>query len=258
MRANYMGIRNLCIMALAGTLMSCMGKTQGETSEEQTPGVEPVPVEEVQPHSYIERKDTMGMIVLRPEFEKIDLVCGTMPAKEDSSVILVAEAAFTGELLDTFNHRNVAGDHVSSGIYHKGYACNRNTGAFITYEGMWEFCYRNYSGKMKEAASHGGAGFGQEMIIYNGNTVQTVRKDSNQNQFRALCEHNKRLCVIESDTIVRFGDFKKMLVNYGVTHAIYLDMGSGWNHAWYREGDKVRELHPKTHKYCTNWITFYK
>ena len=49
-----------------------------------------------------------------------------------------------------------------------------------------------------------------------------------------------------------------------VTHALYLDMGRGWNYAWYREkGGKVKEVFPESklapsYKYRTNWITFYK
>ena len=49
-----------------------------------------------------------------------------------------------------------------------------------------------------------------------------------------------------------------------VTHALYLDMGRGWNYAWYREkGGKVKEIFPESklapsYKYRTNWITFYK
>ena len=52
---------------------------------------------------------------------------------------------------------------------------------------------------------------------------------------------------------------KYSLVNIGVSEAIYLDMGTGWNYAWYRINDEtIVGLHPKVHDYCTNWITFYK
>ncbi len=40
---------------------------------------------------------------------------------------------------------------------------------------------------------------------------------------------------------------------------MYLDMGGGWNYAWYRQTEnKVIELHKKTHSYTTNWLVFYK
>ena len=54
----------------------------------------------------VQRKDTLGLIVLYPQYSSIDLVCGTMPEKSDSSVILFAEAAYTGELLNEFKHSN--------------------------------------------------------------------------------------------------------------------------------------------------------
>lgn len=206
----------------------------------------------------VERRDTLGLIVLYPKYSTVDLVCGTMPSKTDESVILVAEAAFTGELLKEFKHINVAGDHVSAGERHKGFRCKRNTGSFVYYNGTWKFCYKDYSKDMDIAAHNGGCAFAQEMMIHNGKLVETTRKDSNKNKFRALCEHQGKLCVVESSDVVSFGDFKQNLMALGVNEALYLDMGPGWNYAWYRNLEKVVELHPKTHNYCTNWITFYK
>ena len=204
------------------------------------------------------RKDTLGLIVLYPKYSSIDLVCGMMPSKNDTNIILIAEAAYTGELLEEFTHINIAGDHVSSGKLHKGYTCERNTGAFVYYNNEWKFCYKEYSEAMNIAAQNDGCAFGQELIIHDGKLVETARKDENLNQFRALCEHNDSLCIIESCDIIPFGDFKKKLLAYGISDAIYLDMGPGWNHAWYRDKGKIVELHPKVHNYCTNWITFYK
>ena len=54
-------------------------------------------------------------MVVYPNFTKIDLVCGTMPSKSDTAVILVVEAAYTEAKLDKFVHTNIAGDHVSGG-----------------------------------------------------------------------------------------------------------------------------------------------
>ena len=51
---------------------------------------------------------------------------------------------------------------------------------------------------------------------------------------------------------------------YKVTHALYLDMGRGWNYAWFRDEDgKVKEIFSESklapsYKYRTNWITFNK
>ena len=239
------------ILLCIGFLHSCQRGWIEDTGETDA--------DEVQVQSHVERVDTMGLVVLYPDYSTIDFVCGTMPAKKDSSVILFAEAAYTGECLQECRHSNIAGDHVSAGVRYKGYRCKRNTGAFVYYNGKWKFCTEPYSSELDAAAKNGGAGFAQELILLNGSAMVTRRKDSNKNQFRALCCRDGRLCIIESGKVVSFGDFRKKLMDYGVSDAIYLDMGGGWNHAWYRSDDEtIVELHPKTHNYCTNWITFYK
>lgn len=208
--------------------------------------------------TFIERIDTLGLKILYPKFSRIDLVCGTMPQKSDTNVIFVGAAAFTGELLKEFKHFNIAGNHVSSGQLYKGYRCKRNTGAFVYYNGKWKFCYQNYSEEMKMAAKNDGCAFEQETIIYNGKLVKTKRKDNNKNLFRTLCSKDNQLYIIESDSVISFGEFKQRLLSFGISDAIYIDMGDGWNHAWYRDKDNIIELHPKRHDYCTNWVTFYK
>lgn len=72
----------------------------------------------------IEIRRSNGLRIIYPHFIKIDLVCDKMPLKNDSSVILVAAAAYTGMYLSEFNHSNIAGDHVSSGKRYKGYKCH--------------------------------------------------------------------------------------------------------------------------------------
>lgn len=207
----------------------------------------------------VERTDTLSLIILYPRFSKIDLVCGTMPSQNDTTVLLCAAGSYTGELQETFNHSNIAGDHVSTGRRYRGYSCRRNTGAFVYYNGQWKFLYQDYSEDLNETASHGGCGFAQEMIIHHSDTVPTTRKSSNTNIFRALCQLDGRLCVIESDSTITFGAFKSSLMALKVCEALYMDMGNGWNHAWYRvSNDSVNVLHPKRHNNCTNWITFYR
>ena len=207
---------------------------------------------------YVERVDSIGLVILYPQFSTIDLVCDTMPSKDDASVILVAEAAYTGECLKQFKHSNVSGDHVSRGVLYRGYKSRRNTGAFVYYNDAWKFCEHPYRNELDSAAHYGGAGFAQELIVKNSKLMDTPRKDGSKNCFRALCEHSSRLCIIESDSIITFGEFKNRLMNYGVANAIYLDMGAGWSYAWYRTPSSIIEMKPHRHDYCTNWVTFYK
>ena len=207
----------------------------------------------------VERIDTCSLILLFPQYSKVDLVCASMPSVKNDSVLLCAEACFTGQCLKEFDHFNIAGDHVSGSKRYHGYKCKRNTGAFIYYNKKWNFLYNDYNDAMDTAAKNGGCAFAQEMIIHKGQLVNAIRKDSNSNQFRALCQIDDKLCVAESDKVMSYGDFKKALRDVNATEAIYLDMGGGWNHAWYRtNNDSITVLHPKTHNYCTNWITFYR
>ena len=243
-------MKNKGILLIAGLCCLCTCCASENLSQE-------VPLKETS--LPVEREDTLGMIILYPKYSRVDLVCGTMPTKQDSSVILTVAGAYTGELIEVFKHQNIAGDHVSSGKRYKGYRCKRNTGAFVFYNGKWDFLYKSYSYALDEAAKYGGAGFAQELIIHDGVMKPTVRPDANRNVFRALCSIGERLCVVQSQKIMKFGDFKASLKKLGVTNAIYLDMGTGWNYGWYRgENGLVHELFKNRTRYSTNWVTFYQ
>ena len=204
-------------------------------------------------------EETSNLIIYYPQYSDIDLVCGNMPVKEDESVLFCCEAAFTGQLLEVFKHSNIAGHHVSGGKFYRGYSCRPNTGCFVYYQNKWKFLLHNYAVELRLAAENGGMGFGQNMIIYNGKTQPSFRKLHSKFQYRALCEYRGKLCVIDSKEVVSYASFIASLENIGVTHALYLDMGRGWNHSWYRGNDgKVVEIHPKTHSYTTNWLVFKK
>lgn len=243
-------MKNKGILLFAGLCCLWISCTSDNLSQEVSPKETSIPVERV---------DTLGMMILYPKYSRVDLICGTMPSKQDSSVILMVAGAYTGKLFDDFKHQNIAGDHVSSGKRYKGYKCKRNTGAFVFYNGKWDFLYKNYSYALDEAAKHGGAGFAQELIIHDGVVKSTIKSDANRNIFRALCSIGDRLCIIQSQKNVKFGDFKASLKTLGVTNAIYLDMGTGWNYGWYRsENGLVHELFKKRTRYSTNWVTFYQ
>lgn len=209
--------------------------------------------------STMEVIDTCNLRLYIPNYSRIDLVCDSMPLKDDESVIMVAEAAFTGKLLDTFKHSNIAGDHVSNGKREKGYPCKRNNGAFVWYNGTAYFLHDNYSAAFDVATDNGGCGFAQEMMIHKGKIVSHIRPDYSCNEFRALCLINGKVVIADSKGNVKFGDFISNLLKVGATEALYLDMGFGWNYSWYRDSTgKPVEIHPTPTKYATNWITFYK
>ena len=202
---------------------------------------------------------TNDLIIYYPQFLSIDLACGKMPEKTETNVLFCCEAAFTGELLKEFKHSNIAGHHVSGGKFYKGYKCKPNTGCFVFYQNQWKFLLHTYADELKLAAKNGGMGFGQNMIIYDGETQPSFRKLQSKFEYRALCEYHGKLCVIDSKGVVSYASFINSLEKIGVTHALYLDMGRGWNHSWYRDNNgTVVEIHPKTHSYTTNWLVFKK
>ena len=71
-----------------------------------------------------------GLFTLYPCYSKIDLVYSNLPSKNDSSVIFVAAAAYTGKSSGKFNHKDIADDHVSDSKRYRVYMCKRNIEAF--------------------------------------------------------------------------------------------------------------------------------
>ena len=215
---------------------------------------------------FIDSTTVDGLIVYYPQFSRIDLMCGTMPDQQDTNVVFCAEAAFTHELLDTFAHTNIDGDHVSGGKRYKGAECKDNSGAFAWFDNtMWVFVNGEYDELLDSVAAAGGMGFGQAIIIHNGESIRPLWRDNlgsnTVTHFRALCEKDGQLCIADSRDEVEYAKFVELLEDFEATHALYLDMGAGWNHSWWRDADgKVHEIHPIADKsrYCTNWITFYK
>ncbi len=209
--------------------------------------------------NFVEVEDLEGLRVYYPDFSRVDLACGTMPSTADEDVIMMCEAAFTGKREPMFYHENVAGDHVCGGKFYKGYDCDVNTGAFVYYDGRWKFLLGDYDEEVKKAAQNGGMAFGQNMIIYEGVLQPSFRELDSRHQFRALCELNGRLCIIDLKEKIEYSKFLEYLMKAGVTYALYLDMGTPWNYSWYRKTDGTVEfIHSIEGEYNTNWIVFYR
>ena len=210
----------------------------------------------------VEVETTNHLNVFYPDFTRIDLVCGKMPRTSDKEVEFCCEAAFTGEFLSEFRHSNIADNHITGGVMKRGYRCKANTGAFLWRKGHWKFMRKvDYP----TSAGNWTMGFCQLLIVKDGKARPlSTKMKARRNIFRALCEKKGRLCIIESKTRMSYESFVNYLVSYKVTHALYLDMGSGWNYAWYRDADgRVKERFPESkssfsYPFRTNWITFYK
>ena len=197
-----------------------------------------------------------------PHFTSIDLSLGKMPDTSDTRVEFCCEAAFTGQRLSSFRHSNVADDHVSGGKWYQGYSCRANTGAFVWYKDKWEFMEKKKFLSGKPACQ---MAFCQYLLILHGKaTPMWERMRKNKTRYRALCEKGGRLCLVESRKVVTLEFFIRCLTESNITNAIYLDMGAGWNYAWYRDANgKTNEIFPesksaKDYQYRTNWVTFYQ
>lgn len=207
---------------------------------------------------YVNIQDTEKLKIYYPLYSRIDLVCGEMPSKNDDNVILTCAAAFTVKCLDKFSHSNIIGNHVSSGVFYSGAPSKTYRGAFSFYDGVSHFAYDNWIDDFNKAASLGGCGFAQDMMIHNGEIVNYWRDDDSKAEFRALCLLKGKVAIIDTKGTLKFGDFVRALKDMNVDEAIYLDMG-GWKHSWYRDSnDKPIDIYPNPNKYATNWITFYK
>ena len=247
----------LIMAALAAWLLAACSSNTTNTRMDQdtTLATQEAPVT-------IDDTTVQGLVIYYPLYSRIDLVCGKMPSQQDSGVIYCAEAAFTHELLDEFSHTNIDGDHVSGGKRFKGAKCKGNSGAFAWFgDTTWEFVHGEYGELLDSVAQAGGMGFGQAIIIYDGESIRPLWRDNKVTHYRALCEKDGRLCIADSRDEVEYERFVALLERFAPRHALYMDMGAGWNHSWWRDGNgKVHEIHPVAEKsrYCTNWITFYK
>lgn len=210
-----------------------------------------------------------GLRIYYPHLGSVCLVTGEMPDTSNHNVSFCCAAAFTQKCLKVFKHSNVIGDHVSDGMGERydGPDSPRLNGAFVFYNHHWKFLHKDdstdYSAELDSAAVHFGSGFGQEMMIHEGCEVPHTRPDEDQNLFRALCKIDGELCIADAREWGTFRAFINNLLAAGATEALYLDMGEGWNHSWYKpevDGELMGPaviIHPKTHNYCTNWLTFW-
>lgn len=256
-KENYTTVLALLLIALLGWMLFNPIVLQGDDSREEKNAPDSTIVSE--PKSIV-RVDTSfsGLLLYYPSTDSLDLRCLIRPKpEEDIDIIFCCAAAYTGT--HPLGHGNIAGDHVSGGKRFRGYPCTANSGAFVYYKKHWKFLYKEYSHELDSASLYSGMGFGQEMIIHDGVLRQTERKDNDFNTFRALCELDGQLCVVESSTKTSFGHFKELLMNAGIAEAINTDMGDSWNYSWYRISprDSAIFIHSSFHPAATNWLVFY-
>jgi hypothetical protein len=206
-------------------------------------------------HYRMKIETTPALILYNITDCQLDLVCGTMPDVAQTEVTLCVAAAFTGKCLDEFAHSNILGPHISNGVLYEGYEEAGGYAIFVSLGTQKCFIDLEDQKQLEEVAAANGMAFTQYWVVKNGEGYNPPRQTVKQEYYRCIAQKAGETFVIESKEVVPFDFFVKCLIEVGVENALYLDMGKGWNHSFYRdENGQAHILHPKTHEYCTNWL----
>ncbi|MBQ9324860.1 MAG: hypothetical protein IJ246_03710 [Clostridia bacterium] len=217
-----------------------------------------MPVEQILPAEQTVVYNTGRVYVIFPEYSEIALVCGNRPSKGDESITWCSGAAFQHDISLGFTHENIDGDHAVSGTLYISPYNKDSFSAFVYADGRFAFAFDNPSEAIREAADAGGSGFMQFGLIRDGETVMNISRPRAR-CYRTLAELNGNLCIIDSVHMMHFEDFMEELHRLGVTNAMYMDMGAGWNYSWYRNAyDRVVTLFGLPVPWSHNWVVFKK
>ena len=200
----------------------------------------------------------------------LDLACGQMPDTTQENVLLCVAAAFTGQCLDQFDHSNILGPHISGGVLGEGYTENKDGVPFAERYALFIWEGKDLKGNMlpkkiytlpneqvlQDAVAHGGMAFTQHWVIKNKAVfAPCIQPLDRVEHFRSLCQKGDRFYVMANRDEMTYQDYLQALIDTGVENALYMDMGAGWNHSFYRDQKgQVHILHPKGHHYPTNWL----
>ena len=214
--------------------------------------------EEILPKDQTVVYNTGPLYVIFPEYSEIGLVVEKRPSKSDDTITWCSGAAFQHTVSLGFSDEDVEGDHAVNG---KLYESPYNRDAFVAFtfaDGKFAFNFENTSEAMKEAAAAGGSGFMQFGLIRDGESVMSFDRPRARS-YRTLAELNGNLCIIDSVKMMHFTEFMEEIQKLGVTNAIYMDMGAGWNYSWYRQASgKVLALFGFPVPWSHNWVVFRK
>lgn len=205
---------------------------------------------------------------------QLDLACGIMPDTIQENIILCVAAAFTGKCLDSFDHINILGPHISAGVLYDGYQEDKDgipfqqRYALFAWKGVDSlgnslekgFYSLPNDSLLDQVVEQGGMAFTQHWVIKDRQVYTPVIQPLDRvENFRSICQKDNRFFVIANSEPITYQQYLSALLAFGVENALYMDMGTGWNHSFYRDAaNQLHILHPKTHSYPTNWLVVYK
>ena len=201
----------------------------------------------------------------------VELTDSIIPNIDDPNICLCVEAAFTGVKKDSFSAANVAGDYICAGRLRHGYRCEANTGLLYSDSKNVIIAPTDSLDTLsRRAQATGGSLFQQMLLVYNGKDVYHDNPifKNNRNIYRAICvfdddaakdngvKRPKGFSIIQCRYPVTMDTFMSALLRIGIRHALYLDMGMGWNYGWFRAnaGEPARLLFAVRSIYQTNWL----
>ena len=217
-----------------------------------------IPVSKILPEEHTVVYNTGTAYIIFPEYTSIDLVCKDRPKKSDESITWCSGAAFQHAVSIGFTHENIEGDHASGGQLYKSPHHKNAYAAFTFSEGDFSFEFDNEAEAIKDSAAKGGSGFMQFGLIRDRASVMNFDRPRSR-CYRALAELNGNICIIDTARMMHFNEFMSELQRLGVTNAVYMDMGAGWNYSWYRNAaGKVVTLFGLPVPWSHNWVVFRK
>ena len=215
-----------------------------------------MPAAEILPMKETTVYNTGTVYVIFPEYSRIDLVCEHRPPKSDASITWCSGAAFQHTVSIGFTQENVEGDHAVNGVLYESPYNKKSFGAFTFADGKFSFAFDDPPGAVRKAAEAGGSGFMQFGLIRDGWTIMDFDRPRAR-CYRTLAELNGHVCIIDSVNMLHFDAFMSELHRLGVTNALYMDMGAGWNYSWYRNAaDRVVTLFGLPVPWSHNWVVF--
>ncbi len=217
-----------------------------------------MPAAEILPSEQTVVYNTGKVYVIFPEYAEVELVCGQRPSQSDASITWCSGAAFQHTVSLGFSQEDIEGDHAVRGTLYESPYNKDNYAAFVFADGQFAFEFDHPSEAIRKAAEAGGSGFMQFGLIRDGKTVMNINRPRVR-CYRTLAELNGHVCIIDSVHMILFDDFMEELHRLGVQNALYMDMGAGWNHSWYRAASgRAVTLFALPVPWSHNWIVFKK
>lgn len=217
-----------------------------------------MPLEEILPKDHTVTYKTDSLYIIFPEYSSIELVMKDPPSKSDESITWCSGAAAHRVTSLSFDEDNIEGDHAVKGTFYDSPHDWDTFTAFTFADGKYAFDFDNPIEAVKSAAEKGGSGYQHFGLFRDGEALMHFSRPRGR-CYRTLAELNGHLCIIDSINMVHFNDFVDEVQKLGVTDALYMDMGSGWNYSWLRDASgKVHELFGFPVPWSHNWIIFRK